>query len=324
MTRRLVGALVVGFVIVLGVLAPTASAQTYPTKAITFVVPFPAGGRTDLAARLITQFLERHLGVPTVVVNKAGAGGVLGAKEVSRARPDGYTLGFFSTGVLTAQYTVPTPTDLKDYDLVAIVNVDPAAIAVGEQAPWKNIRELVDFARANPGKLRIGAQLGASAQVFAAAFEQAAGIKGTYVPFKGDADAAVAVAGGHIDMHVGVPIAYKSLMEAGKLRILGVAADQRSPLYKDIPTWKEQGVDVVITSFHGVFAPHGTPPEVLKTLEVAIQKTMAEKELRDKMEASGLGVVYLAGKDASTYVAHQDVIYRKLIQDLGMMVAPKQ
>jgi tripartite-type tricarboxylate transporter receptor subunit TctC len=287
-------------------------------------VPFPAGGRTDLAARLITQFLERHLGVPTVVVNKAGAGGVLGAKEVSRARPDGYTLGFFSTGVLTAQYTVPTPTDLRDYELVAIVNVDPAAIAIGAQAPWKNIRELVAFARANAGKLRIGAQLGASAQVFAAAFEQTAGIKATYVPFKGDADAAVAVAGGHIDMHVGVPVAYKSLMEAGKLRILGVAAEQRSPLYKDIPTWKEQGVDVVITSFHGIFAPRGTPPEILKTLEVAIQKTMEEKELRDKMEASGLGVVYLAGKDAAKYVGEQDVIYKKLIQDLGMMVAPKQ
>jgi tripartite-type tricarboxylate transporter receptor subunit TctC len=324
MTRRLVGAVIAGFVIALGVLAPTASADTYPTKAVTFVVPFPAGGRTDLAARLITQFLEHHLGAPMVVVNKAGAGGVLGAKEVSRARPDGYTLGFFSTGVLTAQYTVPTPTDLKDYELVAIVNVDPAAIAVGQQASWKNIRELVDFARANPGKLRIGAQLGASAQVFAAAFEQAAGIKGTYVPFKGDADAAVAVAGGHIDMHVGVPVAYKSLVEAGKLRILGIAAEQRSPLYKDIPTWKEQGVDVVITSFHGIFAPRGTPPEVLRTLEVAIQKTMTEKDLRDKMEASGLGVVYLSGKDANAYVAHQDIIYRKLIQDLGMMAAPKQ
>ncbi|MGH9805833.1 MAG: tripartite tricarboxylate transporter substrate binding protein [Terriglobia bacterium] len=324
MTRRLVATVLVVFTIALGVFAPTAGAETYPTKPVTFVVPFPAGGRTDLAARLITQILERHLGAPTVVVNKAGAGGVLGAKEVSRARADGYTLGFFSTGVLTAQYTVPTPTDLKDYDLVAIVNVDPAAIAVSEQAPWKTIRELVDYARANPGKLRIGAQLGASAQVFAAAFVHAAGIKVTYVPFKGDADAAIAVAGGHIDMHVGVPVAYKSLVEAGKLRILGVAADRRSPLYKNIPTWKEQGIDVVITSFHGVFAPHGTPSDVLKTLETAIQKTMAERDLQDKMEAAGLGVVYLGGKDAAAYVAQQDVTYRTLIRELGMMMAPKK
>ena len=310
--------------IALGVLAPGVIAQTYPTKAVSFIVPFPAGGRTDLTARVVTQFLERHLGAPAVVVNKAGAGGVLGAKEVSRARPDGYTLGFLSTGVLTAQYTVPTPTDLKDYELVAVVNVDPAAIAVSAQGPWKTIRELVAFARGNPGKVRFGAQLGASAHVFAAAFVKAAGIRVTYVPFKGDADAAVAVAGGHVEAHVGVPVAYKALVEAGKIRILGVAADKRAPLYKDIPTWKEQGLDVVITSFHGVFAPRGTPPEVLKVLEAAIEKTMREKDLTDKMETSGLGVVYLGRKDAAAYVAQQDTVYRTLIQELGMMVAPKK
>jgi tripartite-type tricarboxylate transporter receptor subunit TctC len=310
--------------IALGVLAPGVIAQTYPTKPVSFIVPFPAGGRTDLTARLITQFLERHLGEPTVVVNKAGAGGVLGAKEVSRARPDGYTLGFFSTGVLTTQYTVPTPTDLKDYELVAIVNVDPAAIAVSAQAPWKTIRELVAHARANPGKVHFGAQIGASAHVFAAAFVKAAGIQVTYVPFKGDADASVAVAGGHVEAHVGVPVAYKSLIEAKKVRILGVAADKRLPLYKDIPTWKEQGLDVVITSFHGVFAPRGTPPGELKVLEAAIEKTMREKDLMEKMEASGLGAVYLGRKDAAAYVAQQDTIYRTLIQELGMMVAPEK
>jgi tripartite-type tricarboxylate transporter receptor subunit TctC len=310
--------------IALGVLSPGAVAQTYPTKAVTFIVPFPAGGRTDLTARLVSQFLERHLGAPTAVVNKAGAGGVLGAKEVSRARPDGYTLGFFSTGVLTTQYTVPTPTDLKDYELVAIVNVDPAAIAVSAQAPWKTIRELVTHARANPGKVRFGAQIGASAHVFAAAFVKASGINVTYVPFKGDADASVAVAGGHVEAHVGVPVAYKSLVEANKIRILGVAAEKRSPLYKDIPTWKEQGLDVVITSFHGVFAPRGTPQDVLRVLEVAIEKTMREKDVLEKMEAAGLGVVYLGRKDAAAYVAQQDTVYRTLIDELGMMAAPKK
>jgi tripartite-type tricarboxylate transporter receptor subunit TctC len=307
-----------------GVLAPTGLAQSYPTKAITLVVPFPAGGRTDVAARVITQFMERHLGAPTVVVNKAGAGGVLGAKEVAHARPDGYTLGFFSTGAVTAQYTVPTPLDLKDYELLAIVNSDPAAIAVAEGAPWKTLQDVVKYARDNPGKFRIGAQMGASAHVFAGAFAKAAGIQVTYVPLKGDADGAVAVAGGHIEAHIGVPVSYKSLVEAKKLRILGVADEKRSPLYRDIPTWKEQGVDVVIASFHGVFAPRGTPPEVLKLLEVALEKTLSEKDLKDKMESFGLGWIYLGRKDAAAYLAKQDAIYRALIQDLGMMVAPKK
>lgn len=310
--------------VALGLCLPDAAAQSYPTKAVTLIVPFPAGGRTDVAARVITQFMERHLGVPTVVVNKAGAGGVLGAKEVSQARPDGYTLGFFSTGAVTAQYTVPTPLDLKDYELIAIVNSDPAAIAVAEGAPWKTMQEVVGYARSNPGKFRIGAQLGASAHVFAAAFAKAAGIQVTYVPLKGDADGAAGVAGGHIEAHVGVPVSYKSLVEARKLRILGVAADQRLPLYKDIPTWKEQGVDVVISSFHGVFAPRGTPPEALGRLEAAVSKTMQEKDLKDKMEAFGLGWVYLGRKDGATFLAQQDVTFRTLIQELGMMVPAKK
>jgi tripartite-type tricarboxylate transporter receptor subunit TctC len=318
------GSLLCATVVALGVTASNAIAQTYPTRAVNFVVPFPAGGRTDVAARVVTQFIERHLGAPAVVVNKAGAGGVLGAKEVSQARPDGYTLGFFSTGAVTAQYTVPTPIDLKDYELIAIVNADPAAIAVAEGAPWKTIQDVVKYARENPGKFRIGAQMGASAHVFAGAFAKAAGIQVTYVPLKGDADGAVAVAGGHIEAHIGVPVSYKSMVEAKKLRILGVADDKRSPLYKDIPTWKEQGVDVVIASFHGVFAPRGTPPEVLKVLETAIEKTMREKEVKDKMEAFGLGWVYLGRKDGAVYLAQQDATFRALIQELGMMVAPKK
>lgn len=303
---------------------PDAVAQSYPTRAVNLVVPFPAGGRTDVAARVISQFLERHLGAPAVVVNKAGAGGVLGAKDVAQARPDGYTLGFFSTGAVTAQYTVPTPIDLKDYELIAIVNSDPAAIAVSESSPFKSIQDVIKYARDNPGKFRIGAQMGASAHVFAGAFAKAAKIQVTYVPLKGDADGAIAVAGGHIEAHIGVPISYKSLVEAKKLRILGVADDKRSPLYKDIPTWKEQGVDVVMASFHGVFAPRGAPPEVLKVLETAIEKTMSEKDVKDKMEAFGLGWIYLGRKDGATFLVQQDAIFRALIQELGMMVAPKK
>lgn len=308
----------------LGPLGPAPEAASYPSKPVTFVVPFPPGGRTDLTARVVAQHLERHLGSPVAVVNKAGAGGVLGAKEVSLARPDGYLLGFFSTAVVTAQYTVPTPTDLKDYEAVSVVNVDPAALAVGEKSPWKTLAALVDHGRKNPGKIRIGMIPGASAHVFAGGFAKAAGIQVTSVPFKGDADGAVALAGGHIEAHVAVPVSYKSLVEARKVRVLGVAAEKRSALYRDIPTWKENGVDLVITSFHGVFAPKGTPREVLATLETALEKTMREKEVNDQMTAAGLGVLYLGRQDAAAFIGHQDAIYRGLIQDLGMMVAPRK
>ncbi len=300
--------------------ADFAQPANYPVKPVNLVVPFPAGGRTDLTARLIAQFLHKHLGQPVVVVNKPGAGGVLGAKEVAQAQPDGYTLGLFSTAVVTAQYTVPTPTDLKDYAAVSIVNVDPAALAVKFDAPWKTLAELADYGRKNPGKVQIGMIPGASAQIFAGGFAKAARMQAVYVPFKGDADGVVALAGGHIDAHVAVPVSYKALAEARKVRILGVASDARSALYQGIPTFKENGVDLVIGSFHAVFAPKTTSGDILAALAGALEKTMKEPELNAQMSAAGLGVVYLNRQDTAAFIAQQDATYKSLIEDLGMMV----
>ena len=296
----------------------------YPEKTVSLVVPFPPGGRTDLTARLIAQHLPKHLGQSVVVVNKPGAGGVIGAKEVAGTAPDGYTLGFFSTAVVTAQYTVPTPTNLKDYEAIATVNIDPMALAVKADAPWKTLKELVTYGRANPGKLRIGMIPGGSAQIFAAGFANAAGIKGTFVPFNGDAPGAAAVAGGHIDVHVAVPVSYKALAEANKVRMLGIAAESRSDMHTNLPTFRENGVDLVIGSFHIVFAPRRTPAEVLRALEGAIGKTMREPELMKQMAASSLGYVNMNRKDTAAFLAQQDAIYRKVIDDAGMRVAPKK
>ena len=311
-------------VVLLALALPIGTAHAaYPEKAVTFLVPFPPGGRTDLTARLITQHLSKHLGQAAVVVNKSGAGGVLGAKEVAAAAPDGYTLGIFSTAVVTAQYTVPTPTDLKDYAAIAVVNVDPMALAVKSDAPWQTLKELVAYGRANPGKLRIGMIPGASAQIFAAGFANAAGLQGTFVPYKGDAPGAAALAGGHIDVHVAVPVSYQALVEAKKVRMLGVAAESRSALYRDVPTFRENGVDFVIGSFHVVFAPRGTPAAVLDTLERAIERTMREPELIKQMANSSLGHAYLNRKETATFLARQDAVYRQVIDAVGMRVAPK-
>lgn len=311
--------------VVLALLFPLSASQAaYPEKAVTFVVPFPPGGRTDLTARLITQHLPKHLGQAAVVVNKPGAGGVLGAKEVATAAPDGYTLGIFSTAVVTAQYTVPTPTDLKDYIAISVVNIDPMALAVKSDAPWKTLKELVAYGRANPNKLRIGMIPGASAQIFAAGFANAAKLQGTFVPYKGDAPGAAALAGGHIDVHVAVPVSYKALVEANKVRMLGVAAQSRSELYRDVPTFRENGVDFVIASFHAVYAPKGTSVEILRKLETALEKTMLDPELVKQMAASNLGHAYMNQKETGVFLAQQDAVYRQIIDEVGMRVAEKK
>jgi len=301
-----------------------ASHAAYPEKTINLIVPFPPGGRTDLTGRLVAQHLQKHLGQAVVVVNKPGAGGVIGAKEVAGASPDGYTLGMFSTAVVTAQYTVPTPTDLKDYEAIAVVNVDPMALAVKADAPWKTLKDLVAHGRANSGKLRIGMIPGGSAQIFAVGFVNASGVKGPFVPFKGDSDGAAALAGGHIDVHVAVPASYKALVEANKIRVLAIAAESRSDLYKHLPTFKENGVDFVIGSFHILFAPRGTPGQILRALEVATDKAMREPELMKQMKATDLGYANMSRTQTAEFLKQQDAVYRKIIEDAGMRVAPKK
>src|SRR3989440_2835125 len=300
-----------------------ASAQPYPSKPVSLIVPFPAGGRTDVIGRIIAAQLIEPLGSTVVVVNKPGAGGVLGSQEVSQARPDGHTLGFFSTSFVTAQYTLPTPIVARDYELLAIVNADPAAVAVNESAPRKSLRELVEQARKAPDQLKIGMIPGASAQIFAGALERKAGIKLYNIPFKGDSDGAIALAGGHIDVHVAVPVSYQALVAAKKVRVLAVAAEERSPLYRDVPTFRENGVDLVIAAFHGIYAPRGLPAAVRETIVAALEKTMSARELGEQMSTAGAGLVFRKGAAANAFLAEQDAIYRQIIDDLGMRVTKK-
>ena len=254
-------------------------------------------------------------------MNKPGARGVLGAKEVAAAAPDGYTLGMFSTAIVTAQYTVATPTNLGDdapFPSSTSTRWRSPSNSTRRGRPWPTS---VSYSRANPGKLRVGMIPGASAQIFAGGFAKAADVKTVYVPFKGDADGVAALAGGHIEAHVAVPVLYKLLAEAKKVRILGVAADSRSALYKDIPTFRENGVDLAIGSFHIVFVPKGTPAEPQARLADALAKAMKEPELQQQMSAASLGTAYLNPRDTARYLTQQDELYRRLIDELGMNVA---
>ena len=161
---------------------------------------------------------------------------------------------------------------------------------------------------------------GASAEIFAAAFAGSAQINVLPVPFKGDADGALALAGGHIDVHVAVPASYKALVAGNRVRVLGVAAEQRSSAYAGIPTFRDNGVDLVIGSFHMLFAPRRTPPEVLNMLDEVANKAMRDAELIKQMEAANLGYANLSMKETEAFLVQQDAIYRKVIEDAGLRV----
>jgi tripartite-type tricarboxylate transporter receptor subunit TctC len=309
--------------VVLALLVPVGHvrAQDYPSKTISLVVPYPPGGRTDLCGRAIAEFLKAELGQAVVVLNKPGASGVLGAREVSAAAPDGYTLGIFSTGFMTAQYTVPTPTIAADYELIALVNMDPAVVAVPEARGWKSLSDFLQYAKENPGKVRAGIDAGSSAQIFAAAFVEKARIDVIQVPFRGGGERTVALAGGHIDADFDILAPLKTMREAKKIRVLGVAADNRVREYADIPTMKEGGVDLAISSWHGVFAPKGTPPNVVARISAALGKVAANPEFQKKMNDLLLGVHYLDTQTFKAFFAETDKVMLDLIRKLGLQVS---
>ena len=317
---------IIGGLVLLALLLPSwgAQAQEYPTRSITIIAPYPPGGRTDLCGRTLAQFLKTELGQPVVVINKPGASGVLGAKEVASAAPDGYTLGLFSTGFLTAQYTVPTPTDVKDYELIALINMDPAVIAVPEARGWHTLPDYVKYAKENPGKVRVGIDAGSSAQIFAAAFAEKAGIEVTNVPFRGGGERTVALAGGHIDADFDILAPLKTMREAKKVRVLGVAAEHRLAEYSDIPTMKEGGVDLSISSWHGVFAPAGTPAAVVARINAAVAKVAANPEFQSRMRDLLLGVRYLDTAQFKAFFAENDKLYYELIKKLDLLANPSK
>jgi putative tricarboxylic transport membrane protein len=313
--------IVPGLLLLLLLTGTEARAQDYPGKPVSLIVPYPPGGRTNLAGRAVAQYLKPELGQPILVVNKPGAGGVLGAKEVAAAVPDGYTLGLFSTGFLTAQYTVPTPTDAAEYEMVALVNMDPAAIAVPESRGWKTLPEFLQYGHANPGRLRVGIDPGSSAQIFAAAFVEQAGLNVIYVPFRGGGERTVALAGGHIDADFDIVAPLKTMREAGKVRVLGIAAAARVADYPDIPTMAEGGIDLQISSWNGVFAPRGTPPAVVAKVSSALGRVANNPEFQERMRNLLLGVRYLDTAQFRAFFAESDKVNLALIRKLGLLVA---
>jgi len=263
------------------------------------------------------------LGQPVLVVNKPGASGVIGAKEVASATPDGYTLGLFSTGFLTAQYMVPTPTNANEYEFVALVNMDPAAIAVPRSRPWQTLKDLIKYGHEHPGSLRVGINAGSSAHIFAAAFMEKAKLEVIYVPFRGGSERSVALAGGHIDVDFDIVAPMKPMVESNKIRILGIAAEKRVEEYPDIPTMSEAGINLVISSWHGVFAPRGTPKEVVSRLSRALEHVCGNAAFTDHMRKLLLGVRYLNSSSFREFFAENDRVNLELIRALGLYVAPQ-
>jgi tripartite-type tricarboxylate transporter receptor subunit TctC len=255
------------------------------------------------------------------VINKPGAGGVVGAKEVANSKPDGYTTLIISNTLIWFKYSIDVPMDIKDYVPVCQIINQPQLLVVSAKAPWKDLKDFVVYAKANPGKAKIAMTTTKGLDLlFVHEFQEKAGFKGIKVPYNGDAPAVAAVAGQHVDILLAPFVSVMSMLEAGELKALGVASEKRNPLRPQIPTFKEQGVDVVLVSNQALYAPKGTPPEATNTLAKAVEKALKEPELVNNLEKLGLGgeIEFMGPQEYLKEVMRLDEIYKKFKAEVGI------
>jgi len=265
--------------------------DAYPTRPITLVVPFSPGGGTDIAARLLASRLSAKLGKAVVVDNRAGAGGLLGAELVAKAKPDGYTLFFANVGTQSINpflYKMPYDAD-KAFTPVSLFAELPFAFVVGPSVPATNVKEFIALAKASPDKYTFASSgNGGSPHLTAEIFQQATGVKLRHVPYKGGGPAMVDLISGHVDMLFASILETSSYVKAGKLRALAVTSAQRSPSMPDVPTLAEQGVaNAESGSWTAVMAPAGTPQDIIDKLAAGVQAVAQMPDVKEQLIAQG-------------------------------------
>lgn len=298
-------------------------AAAYPTGPVTAIIPWPAGGRTDIAARVWAPYLEKELGFPVVVQNMPGAGGVTGSNNLIRSKNDGHTFGVLSISLNLAQWTKTPPFELKKLEPVCMIFASPMTVTVRANAPWKNLQEFIDHGRKNPGKIRQGnSGTGTSQHVISSAFFKAAGVEVIHVPYDGDGPAATALANGEVDAAGAPMIALRPFIAANSVRVLAVTGEKRSPLYPDIPTVKELGINLALESFDGIYVPLGTPKETIDALDAAFKRMSEKKEFVEAMHKIWYEIAYLPSADFKKYLGSVNATLEKVVTDLGLRVVP--
>jgi len=305
-----------------GVLAAApllAAAQAFPSRPLSIVVPFGAGGTTDVLARVLGEEMGKVLGQSVVVVNKVGASGTIGTIEVANAAKDGHTLGMLPVGPLTTQPNLrKQPYGPDSFDYVCMVYSNPQLLLVAADAPFKTYADLVDYAKQNPGKLNYGSSgIGSVPHLAVVALANAAKVDMFHIPHKGEADALASILGGRIAMFVSHPTFMTA--QAGKLRALFALAPARLPDHPAVPTIVEQGgPPLSFEVWGGIAAPKGIPAPALAALEKACKAGTSSEAFRKRMETLQTPVKYLDGKAFGEFVRSEFERNGRLLREAGM------
>ena len=299
-----------------------AAGDDWPTRPITFVVPFTPGGITDNYSRPFAKILGDKLGQPVLVDNRSGAGGSIGAEWVSRQPPDGYTMLYGTSGTQAANlalYSNIHYDPIKDFVPVHGLAETPLILVINPSRPFKTVPELIAYAKAHPGQLNFGsAGAGTGTHLTAELFQVATGIKMTHVPYKGSNPALTDLIAGHVDLMFDYTSDVMSFVQAGKLKALAVTGEKRLSIAPDVPTVGELGFPKAeLTAWAAIFVPAKTPPAIVKRLGDAIAQTIADPEMFKVAEKFGEAPLKLRDDKLSDFVKTEKVRWSDLVKKSG-------
>ncbi|HEX2524932.1 MAG TPA: tripartite tricarboxylate transporter substrate binding protein [Geminicoccus sp.] len=304
-----------------------AAEAAYPERPLTLIVPWGAGGGTDATARIVASELEKGLGVPVNVVNRTGGSGVVGHSAIATAAPDGYTIGIITVEIGMMHWQGLTELKGSDYTPLALMNEDPPGINVPVDAKWNTLEELItDIKAAQPGELKAsGTGQGGIWHVALGGMLQAAGVPANHVqwiPSQGAAPGLQDMLSGGVQLvPCSVPEA-KALIDAGRVKSLAIMAEQRNPVFPDVPTVKESiGIDFSVGAWRGFAGPPGMDQEAVAKLEPLMKKIFDSAAFKDFMNNRGFGMVYLPAAEFGTFMEERDAMFGKIMTDLGLAKA---
>jgi len=302
-----------------------AMAQAYPTKPVRMIVPFPAGGATDIVGRLVAQKLAEGWGQQVIVDNRGGAGGTIGSDVAAKSPPDGYTmlLGTSSTHAVAPSLYSKLPYDpVRDFSPVTLVATATILLAVHPSVPAQNVRELIALAKRQPNALSFASSgNGGISHLIGEQFKSTAGIQMLHVPYKGDTPALVDLVGGQVHLMFGTAVSFLPYVSAGRLRALAVTNPKRSPIVPNVPTIAESGLPgFEALQWFGVFVPAGTPRDIVSRLHADIVKSLKLSDVRERLVGLGAEVVGNAPDQFAAFQKAESVKWAKIVKESGAKV----
>jgi putative tricarboxylic transport membrane protein len=305
------------------VVAFSVHAQEFPHRSpLEITVLFPAGTSADVTARMLADGMSKNLSQRVLVVNRPGAGGAIGYKYVRAQKPDGYSLVWNSNSISTTYHSGQLDFDYQGFDAVARVLVESVVVAVRTDARWKTLSELLADAKARPKAINVGhSGIGSHTHISLAALFRASGVEVNEVPF-GAAQVVPSLLGGHVDAVVQLPAALSAPVKQGQVRLLAALIPNRDPALPEVPTAREQGIDVSLEAWRGIAVPRGTPRSVIAALEGAIRRTVESSEFRRASENLGVRPAFMPAEEFSELVAKEDASLSRLMQLIGLKKSP--